>query len=26
MMNTVRKGEAEKLGIRLLHQTSCQRR
>ncbi len=26
MLNTVRKGEAEKLGIRLLHQTSCRRR
>lgn len=25
MLNTVRKGETEKLGIRLLHQTNCQR-
>ena len=25
MLNTVRRGEAEKLGIRLLHQTNCQR-
>jgi len=26
MLNTVRKGEVEKVAIRLLHQTNCQRR